>query len=406
MKRPYICAVIGKNFGDEGKGLAVDYLAMQNPGGKTLVVRHNGGAQSGHTVDLPDNRFVFHELSSGSFRGADTFWTDTYYPDLYKLGEEAEAFREISDVTPVIFAQPGTQITLIDDVLLNMAAEEARGTARHGSCGMGIYEAQCRGKAGFSVTMEALWDMDETALVKRLQEIRAVYLPKRLQELGLTKASLGEYRELLESNTVLENVATEIIRNLTYVQPVRKNETLFLQYERIIFENGQGLLLDAENETFAPHVTASRTGLHNPCAFLKRYGLSLDEVIYVTRSYVTRHGAGPLPYECMAEDLGLGEPDRTNVKNPWQGSLRFAKHGTLEEFVSAVEKDLQVCEEYGMSLPVRGLMVTHLNETENCIYMRGQNCPMNEFMDSPIIRQTFDKVYLSASFYAAEIRCH
>ena len=62
MKRPYICAVIGKNFGDEGKGLAVDYLSLQAKGGPVLVIRHNGGAQSGHTVDLPDKRFVFHEL--------------------------------------------------------------------------------------------------------------------------------------------------------------------------------------------------------------------------------------------------------------------------------------------------------------------------------------------------------
>lgn len=154
MSEPFFYAVVGKGFGDEGKGLAVDYLASKE--GKILVIRHNGGAQSGHTVDLPDKRFVFHELSSGSFRGADTLWAATYFPDLYKLEEEIENFREVSGFVPNIYAQPEAQITLIDDVLLNMAAEEARGSGKHGSCGMGIYEAQCRGEAGFAVTRESL----------------------------------------------------------------------------------------------------------------------------------------------------------------------------------------------------------------------------------------------------------
>ncbi len=403
MRKPYICAVIGKNFGDEGKGLAVDYLAMQNPGEKSLVIRHNGGAQSGHTVDLPKKRFVFHELSSGSFRGADTLWADTYYPDLYKLGEELEDFRMLSGFVPQIYAQPGAQITLIDDVLLNMAAEEARGKSRHGSCGMGIYEAQLRGEAGFAVTLEDLIHMNRAELVTRLQEIRGKYLPGRLHALSLAKESLGEYGELLEDTNVLFNVATQILENLDYVQLVENMDTFLRGYARVIFENGQGLLLDSENDVFAPHVTASRTGLHNPCAFLKRYELSLDEVLYVTRSFVTRHGAGPLPYECSAEELGIFRPDETNVENPWQGRLRFARHGTLEEFVAPVIEDLQVLKEYQMSLPCRTLMLTHLNETDGTIKMSVQDYPVEVFCREVRIGQTFDTFYLSTSPYAAEI---
>ena len=54
--------VIGKNFGDEGKGAAVDRLCCDK---NALVVRHNGGAQAGHTVEEGDFRFVFHQLGSG-----------------------------------------------------------------------------------------------------------------------------------------------------------------------------------------------------------------------------------------------------------------------------------------------------------------------------------------------------
>lgn len=401
MRKPYIYAVIGKNFGDEGKGLAVDYLAAKSQ--KTLVIRHNGGAQSGHTVDLPEKRFVFHELSSGSFRGADTLWADTYFPDIYKLGEEVEAFQEISGLTPIIYAQPDTQITLIDDVLLNMAAEEARGKARHGSCGMGIYEAQCRGESGFAITIGELWNMEEATLVKRLQKIREEYLPKRLQELELTVEVLGEYKELLENPKVLENAAVEMRANLSHVRLVKDTTALLYDYEQLIFENGQGLLLDSENEQYAPHVTASRTGLHNPCKFLQVHGLQLDEVIYVTRSYVTRHGAGPLPHECNAQELGIQKPDLTNVENKWQGSLRYARHGSVEDFLHPVAEDLQVCEEHHMHLPCRALMVTHLNETQHSMCMSQKKEEVREFCKLPMIQQTFDKFYLSASPYATEI---
>lgn len=403
MRRPYVCAVIGKNFGDEGKGLAVDYLTMQAQTERVLVIRHNGGAQSGHTVDLPKKRFVFHELSSGSFRGADTLWADTYYPDLYKLEEEILAFQNAGGEIPVIYAQPDTCITLIDDILLNMAAEEARGENRHGSCGMGIYEAQLRSEAGFAVKMCELWNMDQEELVNRLSKIRDVYLPRRMQELGLAKESLGEYGVLLENATVLENTATEILKNLKYITPVKDMLLLLDSYERIIFENGQGLLLDEEKERFLPHVTASRTGLYNPCRFLAQYGLKPDLVLYVTRSYVTRHGAGELPYECGSESIGIVEPDRTNVDNPWQGSLRYARHGGYEEFVEDVREDLQIPEQHHMQLPCRALMITHLNETGNALLMSDGNYSVQQFCMHPLIQETFDKVYLSASFYAEEI---
>lgn len=403
MKKPYICAVIGKNFGDEGKGLAVDYLALQAKGEPVLVIRHNGGAQSGHTVDLPDKRFIFHELSSGSFRGADTFWADTFYPDMYKLGEETENFRAVSGFVPRIYTHPQAQITLIDDVLLNMAAEESRGVKRHGSCGMGIYEAQCRCRAGFGITMGDLFTMDETELVSRMQAVRKEYLPKRLKELELIPKNLGEYGELLESTEVLENIAAEVLRNRDYVRLADNVQTLLKEYDRVIFENGQGLLLDEDNEKFAPHVTASRTGLENPCAFLKRYDMELDEVVYVTRSYVTRHGAGPLPYECSPGEIGLYQADRTNVANPWQGKLRFAPHGSIDEFVNPVLEDLEVAKKYDVLSRYRSLMVTHLNETEQCIYTKEGKIPLNEFQKNPVIENVFNRFYASSTYYAEDI---
>ena len=117
--------VIGKNFGDEGKGLAADYFAARGhqAGKRTVCVRHNGGAQAGHTVDFPDKRFVFSQLSSASFRGADTYWADSFLPDLYKLSGETGRFRALTGTVPQIFASPDCRCTYIGDVLLNMLLE-------------------------------------------------------------------------------------------------------------------------------------------------------------------------------------------------------------------------------------------------------------------------------------------
>ena len=114
MSGQIIRAVIGKGFGDEGKGLAVDHFCRLAP--DTLVIKHNGGAQAGHTVEPDGKRFVFHQLSSGSFRHCDTFWADSYYPDLYKLREEMEAFQTVSEFPVQVFCDAKTQATIIDDV--------------------------------------------------------------------------------------------------------------------------------------------------------------------------------------------------------------------------------------------------------------------------------------------------
>ena len=112
-----------------------------------------------------------------------------------------------------------------------------------------------------------------------------------------------------------------------------------MQFQHLIFETGQGLLLDQDYEAYAPHLTSSKTGIHNPAIFLEKRGLSLDEAIYVTRPYVTRHGNGPLPCEVDRSELpGVGE-DLTNQPNEWQGTLRYAKHESLEAFFAPVIRD-------------------------------------------------------------------
>lgn len=390
--------IIGKNFGDEGKGLATDYFAArsQNAGHRCLVIRHNGGGQAGHTVDLPEKRFVFHQLSSGSFRNADTYWSHTFLPDLFKLTEEAEAFYDIHGRLPIIFGHPMCRCVYIDDVLINMALEAARGSDRHGSCGMGINEAVERSRnPEFCLWLGHLREMTEQELYIRLLQVRRNYLPLRLEQLGLSLESTGEYADLLTDPVVLQNAAAQMHMALRLVTVAEEN--IVQDYDDLIFEGAQGLLLDEDYLDFAPHLTSSKTGCQNPMDFLRKHlPQSLPELVYVTRTYVTRHGAGPLPCEPLWH-VEADITDETNQPNPWQGALRFAPHGTKETFFGPMLSD---CGPFFDSCRV-SCMVTHANTFNGRIYTAAGYPSIEQwFHEAPT---HIEKLYISPTPYARDI---
>lgn len=392
-----ICAVTGCSYGDEGKGLTTDFLSSQSP--RTLVVRHNGGAQSGHTVETDGKRFVFHELSSGSFRRADTFWADTFYPDLFKLEDELLSFQACGGYPVRVISSKKTNVTVIDDVLLNMAAETARGSGRHGSCGMGINEADCRVKAGFGINVGAVAGMTAEELFARLVSIRRDYVPLRLDSLGIDPAAAGEYGEMLASDGILRNYCEAVMRNMRYVRLSDDDGELLRSYENVIFETGQGLLLDSEYTPGLPNVTASRTGTQNPRSILARYSLRLDQAYYVTRSYLTRHGAGKLAGECSPSELGNITADRTNVPNPWQGTIRYARHASPDVLLDPVISDI-----YASSpAPQAFLVITHLNETDGRMVFMSGDMPAEEFAALEKVKNIFSGVITSRTPFAEDI---
>ena len=354
-------AVIGKNFGDEGKGFACSRLASSLK--NALIIKHNGGGQAGHTVEDPEGkwRFIHHQIGAGAEYHVPTLFADSFMPDLFQLGKEVNEFTELFGFQPILYSEKNTQVTTIDDVLLNMGAELARGKNRHGSCGMGIEECVQRNAAGYGITVEELATWTKQDLLDRLKQIRKEYTERRAKILGIQVPASSKsmkqlnlmnnsafsnlsnlsnpYYEMLHNETVLENFVIEVKENVKLLNLVNADRKWLEEFQNLIFETGQGLLLDQDYEAYAPHLTSSKTGIHNSTIFLEKRGLSLDEAIYVTRPYVTRHGNGPLPCEVDRSELpGVGE-DLTNQPNEWQGTLRYAKHESLEAFFAPVLRD-------------------------------------------------------------------
>ena len=380
-------AVIGKNFGDEGKGFTCGCLASSLK--NALIIKHNGGGQAGHTVEDPKGkwRFIHHQIGAGAEYHVPTLFADSFMPDLFQLGKEVKEFTELFGFQPILYSEKNARITTIDDVLLNMGAELARGKNRHGSCGMGIEECVQRNAAGYGITVEELAGWTKQDLVDRLKQIRKEYTGRRAKILGIYPSN--PYYEMLYNEIVLKNFVEEVKKNvnlLTLVDADRKWLEEIKHFQHLIFETGQGLLLDQDYEAYAPHLTSSKTGIHNPAVFLEKRGLFLDEAIYVTRPYVTRHGNGPLPCEVDPSELpGVGE-DLTNRPNEWQGTLRYAKHESLEAFFAPVLRDrdsVNCLESMGETKrpkhPKLSILVTQLSETGNQLYFDEGSIPFETF---------------------------
>ena len=133
-------------------------------------------------------------------------------------------------------------------------------------------------------------------------------------------------------------------------------------FDSFIFENGQGLGLD--QNCGAEWHTTSNTGMINPYDMLKDYYEYHAEVCYVTRSYTTRHGIGPMENEAHKKEINNDMIDKTNVPNEFQGSLRYGYPEDKEQKIR-IAKDWNIIgndKRFNKSLAI-----THCNEFQ-CDY--------------------------------------
>jgi adenylosuccinate synthase len=323
-----LAAVIGASYGDEGKGHVVASLASS----ETLVVRHSGGAQAGHTVvDSGGRRHVFHHFGSGTLKGARTFLSQYFTVNPMVFVDEWEALKQLG-TEPFPHIDTACAITTPWDILLNQAVEKSRGDKRHGSCGLGLWETEVRQQGQYRFSYLDLISLSPGMVWDRLNRIRKEYVPARMKRLRITELAAHEETGLID----------HFMRDLDFLKNHSVPRTwcpeMFSREKDIIFEGSQGLGLDPENPDAGPHVTTSYPGLPNVGLLLEQ-GHSRDSlsVYYVTRPYFTRHGAGPLENELTHKPY-IGVEDPTNVENEWQGALRFGWFD-VPSFIERISND-------------------------------------------------------------------
>ncbi|AHJ99683.1 adenylosuccinate synthetase [Hymenobacter swuensis] len=312
--------VVGLGFGDEGKGLATDYLCREFPG--ALVVRFNGGPQAGHTVVAADGRrHVFSSFGAGTLRGAPTYWSRYCPVAPGPLLREYAALRELG-VQPRLLLDGRCPVITHYDVLWNRVLETTRGASRHGSCGQGFGATVERQET----TPLRLYAQDlafPEVYEHKLHQIRAHYRTRIQQETSFDFDHLDHDAEDLRFagyarrlQVLGQEGAVEIVREAEVLAPTA-------QWPALVFEGAQGVLLDQEFGLF-PHVTRSYTTSRNALELLARHRpATAARLLYVSRAYHTRHGAGPLPHAETPVPL-INHEQETNQYNDHQEHFRRA----------------------------------------------------------------------------------
>ena len=278
--------VLGLQWGDEGKGKAIDYLAHDFD----VVVRYQGGHNAGHTIYYKNKKVILHLLPSGIFSPqtisvighgviVNPIQLVTELENAEKLGVELENFV-VSSYAPLIL--PYHQH-------LDIIFEESRylkiGTTKRG---VGpAYEDLTGRRALF---LADLFDKDK--FYKKVSPINEYY-NKLIQAYGGEEISVDSYiDEYIEAGGFLKRFT----KNTVYLL------NIFNQYgKKILFEGAQGTLLDINFGTY-PYVTSSNPTVGGIFIGTGLPHRSLDKVIGISKAYTTRVGGGPFPSELFGEE--------------------------------------------------------------------------------------------------------
>jgi len=283
-------AVIGAQWGDEGKGKIVDWLSQR----AEIVVRFQGGHNAGHTLVIDGVEFKLSLLPSGIVRPDKiSIIGNGVVVDPWALLKEIAAIKDKGvDVTPAnLKLAENASLILPSHGQIDRAREEARGAGKIGTTGRGIgpaYEDKV-GRRAIRVCDLA----DPSSLPEKLDQL-LLHHNALLRGLGAPEV---ERAPLLQS---LIEIAPKV---LPFAEPVwRILDEAKKNAKRVLFEGAQGIMLDVDHGTY-PYVTSSHT---HPGQAASGAGLgpgAIGYVLGICKAYTTRVGSGPFPTE-LKDDIG------------------------------------------------------------------------------------------------------
>ncbi len=280
-------AVIGGQWGDEGKGKVIDFLARN----VDCVVRFAGGNNAGHTVVNDKGKFQLHLVPSG------ICWPQVsgiigngvvVDPDVL-LGELAMLSSRGID-TSNFFVSERAHLIMPYHVLLDSLEEQARGAGAIGTTGRGVGPAYVDKTARTGIRVGDLLDWD--ALVPRLEQVLAA------KNTLITKVYGGE---AVAMEDILDKCRrwAEGMRGYTCATE-QIVQDLLAENKRVLLEGAQGTLLDIDHGSY-PYVTSSSSSIGGACTGLGLSPRAIAGVLGVFKAYTTRVGGGPMPSEMHGE---------------------------------------------------------------------------------------------------------
>lgn len=280
-------AVVGAQWGDEGKGKIVDYLAQE----AHVVVRFQGGNNAGHSVKIGEELFKLHHLPSGILRSSKmaVIGNGVVIDPGVLLGEVDGLLKRGKSVKNLRISERA-HVIMPYHKLIDAAEEGMREGARVGTTGRGIGPAYADKAARLGIRMGELVDKD------LLEERLSFLVPlknKILQALGSDSR--------IDAKKVVNEYSEYGRRLRVHVTDTRSLlSDAIAKKKRVLLEGAQGTMLDIDHGTY-PFVTSSNTVSGNVAAGSGIPATAIDEVFGVTKAYTTRVGEGPFPTELFGE---------------------------------------------------------------------------------------------------------
>ena len=278
-----VIAVIGAQWGDEGKGKIVDQLAQQ----ADMVVRFSGGDNAGHTVINPYGEYKLHIVPSGIFspRAVCIIGNGVViHPAV--LIEELDDINRSGIDTSRLFISDRAHLIMPYHVLLDGLEEEARGGKAIGTTRKGVGPAYADKAARLGIRAGDL--LDKEAFLERLSSVLEYKNTILTRVYGKTPISL-------------QDVYSEYCRYGERLEPFIKETTSIIdkalnRNESILLEGAQGALLDPDFGTY-PYTTSSSPLSSGGCLGAGIGPTRISHILGVFKAYCTRVGEGPLPTE-------------------------------------------------------------------------------------------------------------
>lgn len=284
-----IDVLLGLQWGDEGKGKIVDYLANNYQ----VVARFQGGPNAGHTLYHNGKKIVLHHIPSGVFHShLDNIIGNGVVIDAASFREEYQSIVDLGvDISPRLFVSRKAHLILPTHKILDAASETAKGHSKIGSTlrGIGPTYMDKIGRNGMRIG-----DIE-------LPTFEADYKRLKAKHEGL----LREYYKYDYDLTQVEDewfAGIEFLRSLRLVDGEYMLNEWLRNKRRVLAEGAQGSMLDIDFGTY-PYVTSSNTLTAGVCNGLGTAPRYINEVFGITKAYCTRVGSGPFPTE-LNDDMG------------------------------------------------------------------------------------------------------
>ena len=294
-----VVAVIGAQWGDEGKGHIVDLLAER----ARLVIRYGGGNNAGHTVVNDRGAFKLHIVPSGIFDPSTVnIIGHGVVVDPAVLIEELEALQAQAISTAKLFISERAHVVMPYHIVQDQSDETLRGDQRIGTTGRGIGPAYADKMARTGIRMADL--LHEETLLSRLRQVLDIKNKLLAGVYGAPALSLHEtYLRYLDYGRKLADHVTDMH---PIVQHALDKDL------PILLEGAQGALLDVDYGTY-PFVTSSPPGAAGACQGAGIGPTALSSVAGVYKAYATRVGEGPFPTEVSGAEADM----LRQIGTPW-----------------------------------------------------------------------------------------